>query len=141
MVSEYWIRFIVIFDESNEVTVEDLLRNIWNNGIIPVRPTYLARLDTMIEPGLYWKELSFIPLYHFYRFVQKNALYIKYIDKLQSGPPLDHFTAHPYGDMRPYVCIVIQECIFLPKLIEISWNYLCNQLPKVEKLKKGENSD
>ena len=72
---------------------------------------------------------------------KKIAIYIKYIDKLQSGPPLDHFTAHPYGDMRPYVCIVFHECIFLPKLIEISWNYLCNQLPKVEKLKKGENSD
>ena len=71
----------------------------------------------------------------------KETPCIKYIDKLQSGPPLDHFTAHPYGDMRPYVCIVFHECIFLPKLIEISWNYLCNQLPKVEKLKKGENSD
>ena len=74
----------------------------------------------MIGPELYRKELSSIPLYHFYRFVQKIAIYIKYIDKLQSGPPLDHFTAHPYGDMRPYVCILFYECIFLPKLIEIS---------------------
>ena len=74
MVSESWIRSKVIFDDSNEISVEDLRRNIWNNDKIPVRPTLLARLDTMIGPVVYWKEFRFISLYYFNRFLQKNCL-------------------------------------------------------------------
>ena len=83
-----WIWFKVMFDEPNEVSVKDLVRNIWNNGIILVRSTFLARLDTTTGPVVYWKELSFIPLYHFYRFDLKNALYMKYIVIIHSGPPI-----------------------------------------------------
>ena len=80
------IRFKVMFDEPNEVSVEDLLRNIRNNDIISVRSTFLAKLDTMIGPVVYYKQHSFISVRYFYRFLQKNALYMKYIAKIHSGP-------------------------------------------------------
>ena len=121
--------------------MEDLLQNIWNNSIIPVRPTFLARLDTMIGPVQYWKELSFIPLYHFYRFDKIKSLIYRLYREITLRPTFGPLYCPPLWWYAALCSYPISRMHISSKLMDFTWNYLCNQLLKVGKLKKGENSD
>ena len=50
--------------------MEVLQWNVRNNERKPVRPTFVARLDTAIGPVVHWKYLTVTSFNHFYRYVQ-----------------------------------------------------------------------
>ena len=54
---------------------------------------------------------------------------------------MDHYAAHPFGDMRSYIRILFQLSIFHPNECNFLEIICFFQLLKVEKLNKCENSD
>ena len=54
--------------------MEVLQWNVWNNERKPVRPTFVARLDTAIGPVVHWKYLTVTSFNHFYQYVQNFHL-------------------------------------------------------------------
>ena len=73
--------------------------------------------------------------------IKKIALYMNYIAKIHSGPPFRPLYCPPLWWYAALCSYTISRMHISPKLMDVSRNYLCNQLLKVGKLKKGENSD